>query len=171
MGIDRELIVSEFGKEDCACNICTQLVEDPIVLKCEHFFCKKCIDKKNKDAAAGKRTRAEKSKAECPECKRVFNPTEDMNPPSIFMRNAMSKIKLKCSLFGCTHVVKYDNFTAHIAECSFNPDMEVKCNHCRQLYKKQKEKEHVVRCTPMMEKTVYDHFDNHSPISKDWKRY
>ena len=46
MGIDRELIVSEFGKEHCACNICTQLVEDAIVLKCEHFYCKNASTRK-----------------------------------------------------------------------------------------------------------------------------
>ena len=30
MGIDRELIVSEVGKENCSCDICHNLLDDPI---------------------------------------------------------------------------------------------------------------------------------------------
>ena len=114
MGIDKELIVSEFGKEECACSICNQLVEDPILLKCEHFYCKKCIVKKNKEAE-----KSEKA-VECPECDQEFNPSEDMKPPTVFMRKEMSKIKLKCPLFGCAQIVTYDKFTTHIVKCSFN---------------------------------------------------
>ena len=119
MGIDRELVVSEFGKDNsCACNICTQLVEDPVVLKCDHFYCKKCIEKKIKEAEKSAK------KMECPKCEHEFNPSEDMKPPTPFMRDALSLIKLKCSLFGCAQIVMYDNFAAHIAECSFNRNMK-----------------------------------------------
>ena len=123
MGIDRELIASEFGKENCACNICTQLVEDAVVLKCGHFYCKKCIGEKIMEAEQSEK------KVECPECDHEFNPSEDMKPPIPFMRNALSFIKLKCSLSGCAQIVTYDNFTTHIAGCSFYPDMEVECKH------------------------------------------
>jgi len=163
MGIDKELIVSEVGKENCDCNICSQLVEDPIILKCEHFYCKQCIVEKNKEAE-----NLEK-KVECPECQQEFNPSEDMKPPTIFMRNVLSLINLKCSLCGCAQIAKYDNFAAHIAECAFNPDMEVECKHCNQLYKGREEKEHIVSCDPFMKQTVDDHFENHSPIAKDWE--
>ena len=163
MGIARELIVSTFGKEDCACNICTQLVENLIVLKCEHFYCKTCIDKKIKEAQESDK------KVECPECKQKFNPSADMKPPNLFMRNAMSKIKLKCSLSGCAQIVTYDNFRTHIAECSFNPDMEVKCKQCNKLYKKRKEQGHTLSCIPLMKQMVNGHFANHSPISQDWE--
>ena len=74
MGIARELIVSEFGKEGCACTICTHLVEDAIVLKCEHFYSKTCIDKKIEEA------RESEKNVECPECEQEFNPSVDMKP-------------------------------------------------------------------------------------------
>ena len=52
MGIARELVVSDFGKLPfCRCKICTQLVEDPVVLKCDHYYCKKCIQKKIQEDA------------------------------------------------------------------------------------------------------------------------
>jgi len=92
-----------------------------------------------------------------------------MKQPTIFMRNALSNIKLKCSLSGCAQVVTYDNFTTHIAQCSFNPDIEVECNHCNQLYKKRGEHQHIVGCTLFMKQTLRDHLENHSPISKDWE--
>ena len=192
MGISRDLIVSEFGKEDCDCKICSQLVEDPIVLKCGHFYCKKCIDKKIKEAEKLEKNRVYNNynqtaigrylspfagsiyanvtpRVKCPECEREFNPSEDMNSPNLFMRNVMSKIQLKCSLPGCVQIVTYDNFTTHIAQCAFNPDMVVTCKYCNQLYKKRKEQEHVFHCSRLMKETVYGHFAKHSPISKDWE--
>ena len=81
----------------------------------------------------------------------------------------LSVIQLKCSLSGCTQTVTYDNFKAHISECSFNPDMEVKCNLCNKLYQKRKEEEHFLSCNSVMKQMVYDHFANHSPITKDWE--
>jgi len=160
MGIDRELI-SEFGKEIGVCKICTQLVEDPVVLKCDHFYCKKCIEKKIKEVDFPLPGEKSAKKMECPECEQEFNPNEDMKPPDLFMRQALSSIKLKCLLSGCAQIVTYDSFAAHIAECSFNPDVT--------LYKKRDEEDHITDCLPSMTQTVYDHFENQSPISKDWE--
>jgi len=113
---------------------------------------------------------AEKSekKVECPECEQEFNPTEDMKPPNLFMRNALSVIKLKCSLSGCAKIFKYDNFITHVAQCSINT-MEVKCKHCKQLYKKREEEEHIFGCIVMRKQTVYGHFLNDSYLIKDWE--
>ena len=45
MGIDTDLIVGNYGREDFICGICHDLLEDPIILKkCEHSFCRVCIN-------------------------------------------------------------------------------------------------------------------------------
>ena len=92
-----------------------------------------------------------------------------MQPPSIFMRNVLSVIQLKCPLPGCAQIVTYDNFDKHISEWSFNTEMDVKCQKCNQLYKKREEQEHFLSCNPVMKEIVCDHFANHSPITKDWE--
>ena len=96
-----------------------------------------------------------------------FNPRDDMQPPTIFMRNALSKIKLHCALQGCAKIVTYNNLTTHIAECSFNSDTEATCKYYNQLYKKCDETEHILSCTQWTEQMVFDCLRNHSPISKD----
>ena len=100
-----------------------------IVLKCDHYFCKKCIEKKIEEAEKANGLIAIR-KVECPNCNIEINPSEDMKAPHLFMRNQMSLIKLKCALPGCTEIIPYDIFQAHIAECTFNPDKKVKCKHC-----------------------------------------
>ena len=44
MGIDLDLIIGDYGKEDFICSVCADLLFDPVTLKsCEHNFCRLCI--------------------------------------------------------------------------------------------------------------------------------
>ena len=46
MGIDRDLVLTSFGGviEELVCAICTDILEQPIMLKnCQHHICTTCI--------------------------------------------------------------------------------------------------------------------------------
>ena len=48
MGIEMYLITGEYGRRHCACSICKELVENPVMIKrCEHVFCKTCLETHN----------------------------------------------------------------------------------------------------------------------------
>ena len=67
MGIATENVIDATNVEHFLCSICTQLLEDVVIIrKCEHMFCRSCINQwidQRKDQ--GIRT--------CPDCRRYFN--------------------------------------------------------------------------------------------------
>ena len=100
----------------------------------------------------------------------MFNPTEDLKVPDHMVRNMMSLIKLKCSIFGCGKIVPYNIFYTHIEGCSLNPDMKVKCEYCKKTYKKIDEFSHMDQCTVSLLKFIKlvtkEHFAKDSTITK-----
>ena len=97
MGLDLNLISGEKGRTNFTCSICTDLIEDPILLKeCQHQFCRVCI---------GGVVRT--GRCECPECRSRFNPDVDI-VIARFMVLMMADILLKCPEDGCTEIIRYD---------------------------------------------------------------
>ena len=153
MGINKNLIVGEIGKESCDCSICSNLLDDAVMLKCEHYFCRICITEMMEDDEAegrhviiygGDEENPVFDGLECPDCDgTVLCYPKDITQPGRFVQNIMSLIKLKCPLAGCDMVLEYNMFHTHITECIFNPHMEVKCKHCNDTYKKVEEVDHI----------------------------
>ena len=84
MGIDVDLIVGNYGKEDYICAVCTDLLEDPITLKaCEHMFCRACIDEVIRTG-----------ESRCPVCRTRFSSPTDVTIPIRLVRKYMSRIRV-----------------------------------------------------------------------------
>ena len=133
MGIDIDLIASlELGKENCTCAICHDLLQDAVMLKCEHSFCRECIDQLIYTSE-----KLQKKTEQCPECRADFDTLNDVKTPFLFMRKQFSLIQLKCQFHteGCTEIVGYDMFVSHVNECEYDPDYEVECDYCCEKYK------------------------------------
>ena len=84
-GIDINLIVGTLqGQANFICPVCTDLFDDPIILACQHSYCRNCI-KEVEQIGDGT----------CPMCQKYFDLEVDANSPSLFMKNMLSEIKLK----------------------------------------------------------------------------
>ena len=105
------------------------------MLKCEHTFCRECIDK-----LIYTPQKVLKQTEKCPECRGDFNTTNDVKTPFLFMRKQFSLIKLRCKFHanGCKKIIGYDKFVSHINQCWFDPDYEAKCEWCHEKYEWRK---------------------------------
>ena len=179
MGISRELVIMKSDDIDdlfddvgtvlksvverCICSICNELVEDPILLTCEHFYCRSCIYLKitEDDPESSEKT------VKCPDCKVEFNPSTDVKPPSLFMRNVLAAIRVRCSLDGCEVTMPYNSLREHVNECLLNPDLETECTFCHVVYRKADEINHIDGCEKFLKSLNIPHSKNPSPFFKD----
>ena len=73
MGIDSDLILGDYGRTHFTCTICTELLEDPVIIRyCEHAFCKLCLRNFT--------TRQLGSRYRCPECRTYFTHNDVIKP-------------------------------------------------------------------------------------------
>ena len=117
MGIERERFIGKVDSE-LMCSICVQVLQDPIqIRKCEHYFCKNCIDEwwKHKHA--------------CPVCRNRIPSVQDLIAPPRIVRNMLSRLELTCDyrMFGCTEIVRLDGLKSHLEQCEYNPKRLVVC--------------------------------------------
>ena len=129
MGIATEQIVGEFKDKEhdsrnyCICPICLDVLEDPATLaKCEHNFCRRCIECHIVSLRAGQDLK-------CPECRALFT-TDDVNPPPRLLRSMLSDIRIKCDFETCGLVVGYWDYEGHMKDCLLNPAVKVPCVYC-----------------------------------------
>jgi len=151
------LVVGELGKENCSCSICTNLLEDANVLKCEHSFCKKCLDKLIYTPEKNL-----KKKVKCPFCRVDFDPSKDIKAPGLFQQNQLNLIKLKCEFESCGKIVPYNIFETHKNGCLFNPYSYTRCEHCKKDFKQIDTKKHQNDCIDYLRNAL-----KKSPIIKD----
>lgn len=57
----------DFDKENNTCPICYDLVYPPVILNCNHSFCKKCLD------SYDKKKEYNSKQMECPLCRKEYN--------------------------------------------------------------------------------------------------
>jgi len=62
MGIGRNLALNSLGgvEDDLVCPICNKILENPLILRCQHVFCATCIKH------AIKNSECEKGQYKCP---------------------------------------------------------------------------------------------------------
>lgn len=127
MGYKVEQIVAKASFNDFKCEICFEIVKEPVVVKgCEHLFCHDCISEwLQKDS-------------KCP-VDRTPIVTSDLVAPNRFFRNQYNQLKIQCHfakvkkflkstnslvscLFaqaGCNAVVPFDHLESHLLECEY----------------------------------------------------
>ena len=97
MGIDMDLISGKKGRTNFTCSICTDLIEDPVLIRyCQHRYCKTCIGGVVRHG-----------RPECPECRHPFDPDVDI-VVARFMVLMMADILLECPENGCDQIIRYD---------------------------------------------------------------
>lgn len=88
----------------CVLSKQTDFVKIFICGKLEYSYCRTCLT-----GLIG-----EEETGECPVCRRTFSESDFKKPP-LFMRTALSEVKLKCEFVekGCGKVSGYDLFQFH----------------------------------------------------------
>jgi C3HC4-type zinc finger (RING finger) protein len=81
-GVPSELFVEE-PKGEFICNICQEVLNDPVVMKCDHIGCRKCI------------TTWLGTKRSCPLCRKDVRAVDLVAPPEYFLK-LLHSLKRKC---------------------------------------------------------------------------
>ncbi|XP_037050084.1 uncharacterized protein LOC119084270 [Bradysia coprophila] len=110
MGYDLRRFVGEI-EEEFVCSICRRVLEDPLQSKCEHMFCRECIqDWLSKNAS-------------CPDCRKKLT-IDDMQAPGRIIRNLFNKLIIRCNFEdqGCRKMIMLEYLEDHGENCKFNPN-------------------------------------------------
>ena len=121
MGINVDNVIDKTGIVHLICSICTEVVEDPIILQtCEHMFCRVCITKwmTSETPPIGA--------TNCPECRTIFSDS-DIGKPSRILLNLIAEVKFRCGNPGCQVIIKYGDYIIHGLQCEM---AAVKCDGC-----------------------------------------
>ena len=120
MGINVDNVIDKTGIVHIICSICTEVVEDPIILQtCEHMFCRVCIAKWISETEIIATTN-------CPECRTNFS-VNDVGKPSRILLNLIAEVRLRCVNPGCEEIIKYGDYITHGLQCEM---AAVKCDGC-----------------------------------------
>ncbi|CAF4242222.1 unnamed protein product, partial [Rotaria sp. Silwood2] len=137
----------EFDINDLKCNICANILWQPIACKnCETAFCSTCINQ----------WLAENSGICRNECQEFLQ----RQCPRLIMQQ-LARLHFKCvnALYGCDQVLLYDNIEKHEQECDYKPlecrgchatvlklnyvdhentceEIELTCSECNMIYKR-----------------------------------
>ena len=133
MGISITNVIDKTRTLHLICSICTELVEDPAMLKtCEHMFCRECIKGWNKFC---------KTDLTCPDCRQPFVNCDISNPNRILL-NLMGDIRLNCANQGCDVVINYRDYTVHSLSCD---KAIIQCNACTNYFGRSELEDHKER--------------------------
>lgn len=103
-GISLENIVNpDKILDQLLCPICKNLFWDPVQTRCQHLFCKYCINEWIKRSP------------KCPTC-RAFSP--NVKHCEIISK-VIKEIKIKCQNKGCKETPTYSNYITHLKKCSY----------------------------------------------------
>ena len=158
--IPSEIFLHQDMLEEVTCSIGSGVMYNPVVLPCQHRFCRTCIEGWLEKQAI------------CPICKRDVQKTELKQDEGVW--KIIGSYKVKCANQSCTwqgkyceresHVEKYCEFTeitcelgcgekyqrksaqTHLTDCSFAP---VICQACKGGFRKCKLSEHSLECPAM----------------------
>ena len=117
---DSDIETTRFHEFEC--NICTQIVNDPLLCKnCEATYCKQCIEQWLKKPGSEQR---------CPNCREIYE-----QHVSRRFNQRMSEVRLKCqfSKNGCTIKQAALAIRTHELTCEYrdkDPKAKVKCEDC-----------------------------------------
>lgn len=118
MGISIDIVIDETSIAHFICSICTELVENPVMLKtCEHLFCGECITEWRRVCETG---------SKCPDCRRSFVNSDIVDPNRILL-NLIGDIQLCCGNRGCDLIVNYSNYSGHSSSCD---KAMIQCKEC-----------------------------------------
>ena len=108
MGIDTGQIRGTYNMDVFNCAVCKGLLYDPVTIKgCQHSFCRACVP--------GNHDFFDPSvKEKCPICRKEFTNDDDLEPPSLFMKQALAEIPIECDFQQCGKIVTYDFFPNHM---------------------------------------------------------
>ena len=90
------------------CSVCYGVFRNPVLLDCDHSFCKVCIS-----------NWAAKSK-DCPQCRKTFS-KDNFRPYFRPMQAMLQRLEIKCENenFGCPITTVLEDIEKHQAKCSF----------------------------------------------------
>lgn len=118
MGIDVERFVDK-PPDSLTCPICYDVLHMPVVLECEHMYCRDCL---GQCFARGLRT--------CAVCKRRVD-VRTSKKPQLAVCQILAGLRLRCSFSGCQRVLELDLMEGHELSCRFRP---VHCRTSRYVY-------------------------------------
>ena len=106
MGIDIARFIGHHH-ETFTCQICLDVVEDPIMTPCEHMFCKDCF-------RPGK----------CPSCRQEAN---DAKPINRVLKQVYHSLEMKCLSQDCSEIITVETYKSHDESC---PKRFFQCSDC-----------------------------------------
>lgn len=107
MGFSTDLILpgQEGHYSEFTCAVCFNLVEGPLLTKCQHIFCTACLQDWFD------------TKPSCPSCTQELDPRHgagELHLASPLAHRVLGRIRVKCSLPNCPWVGEYSEVTAHL---------------------------------------------------------
>jgi len=128
------LKISEFHEVPSCfiCKICSDVMEDPVGLRCRHYFCVGCVRNLLYDAML---LDDGDLHADCVECQEPFMFTDVFEPPKWLSALYRKELKKKCPFWPqCQKEIAFDSYVdIHSASCEFNPINRYNCDKCKFL--------------------------------------
>ncbi|XP_054156332.1 E3 ubiquitin-protein ligase NRDP1-like [Oppia nitens] len=117
--------------DELSCAICKTPMDDPVLTKCDHLFCRQCIGEwlsRNNNCPIDRR-------------KLVL---DDTHPAPRVVRNLLDQLRMRCyfSGDGCPLILPINDYTRHVDECAYNPGAELRCQMCGQLMTRKALRQH-----------------------------
>jgi len=134
MGIDTALAIEELDT-DFICAICHDIVQNPVITTCEHYFCDSCI---RPWIQANSTCPIERDSAE----------EAGLSRPQRYYRNKLAEVRLRCPFSGTE--TTYEAFERHKMNCPENPDAWMECNFCHVKHMINEEDNHQQSCLPFL---------------------
>ncbi|CAH3026912.1 unnamed protein product, partial [Porites evermanni] len=190
-GYDEEFINAV--EDDLQCTICHLPLKDPMLTKCGHRCCKKCLDEHFK------RLEVNNESLYCPVDRNTLIRDKDVFGDKATERKILSLV-IKCPSEGCSWMGELRNKEIHLASCNFkliscsNENCEMKvsrkdleehatkkcqwrtvdCDHCHELYPECQMELHIKNCKKfpvqcsdceleMQQEELPDHIQNNCP--------
>lgn len=141
MGYGRDRFVTHVD-DNLLCGICTDVVEDAVIMPCGHSFCEECL-----------RTwlYGDVAKSTCPVCRGLV--TEGEVVPVHALRGIVDGLAVWCANAenGCKMILKLENAKAHLKICDFTL---VKCHGCEGVVPRGELAEHHSSCQAIVHLTA-----------------
>ena len=93
---------------DFVCNVCTNVLDQPVETICGHLMCKTCLFSflhNNKEP-------------HCPVCTKKFTATADIKPPTNALIHILAQLKVHCEHKNCKVTVPLSHLQQHVKLCS-----------------------------------------------------
>ncbi|GAU95963.1 hypothetical protein RvY_07478 [Ramazzottius varieornatus] len=136
--VDKELL----------CTICGGVFINPVELpKCEHVFCKACLD------------RWMQEQPRCPIDREMISSKAPPAPAPRIYRTILQRLRIHCQFYehGCAAIISLDQVESHEATCEHNPEGLVMCDKgCGTDYKKSAKWEH--NCVAILRQKLDESF-------------